>query len=120
MARYAGLLGKADDQAKYAELAKSAGTAFNSHFFDAVNATYREAGRSCKQYLSPQTAISLADELGLIPAEQVQTLVENQKHQKHNLCFCDQLSFMMARYNIASICKSTVPTHPPTATEEFR
>ena len=71
MARYAGLLGKADDQAKYAELAKSAGTAFNSHFFDAVNATYREAGRSCKQYLSPQTAISLADELGLIPAEQV-------------------------------------------------
>ena len=66
VAEYAGILGKTADQAKYAALAEAAGVAFNKHFYNAANKTYDEK-RTCGEYLSPQTKISLAAALDLIP-----------------------------------------------------
>ena len=76
IARYAGYLNKPADQAKYSKLATNAATAFNTHFFDAANKTYREPGRTCGEYLSPQTTISLASELGIIPAEHHDAVID--------------------------------------------
>ena len=53
--------------------------------------TYDEPGRNCKEYLSPQTTISLAAELGVIPPEHeekvIQTLVDDiASHDWHLNC----------------------------------
>ena len=42
---YAGILGKAADEKKYADLATTVAADFNKHFFSAANATYEEPGR---------------------------------------------------------------------------
>ena len=66
VAEYAGILGKTADQEKYSGLATAAGEAFNKHFYKAASHTYDE-NRTCGEYLSPQTTISLAAALNLIP-----------------------------------------------------
>ena len=88
---YAGILGKPADEKKYGDLATTAAADFNKHFFNAANATYEEPGRTCKEYLSTQTMISLASELGVIPAEHhdavIQTLVDDiASHDWHLNC----------------------------------
>jgi len=81
VARYAGILGHTADQSRYQGLADGAALAFNKAFFNPEKATYEEPGRTCAEYLSPQTTISLAAELGVIPAEHeaavIQTLVDD-------------------------------------------
>jgi alpha-L-rhamnosidase len=55
--------------------------AFNNLFFDEANATYREPNKNYGGALSPQTTISLAWQLGVIPeahkAAVVETLVDD-------------------------------------------
>ena len=70
VAEYAGILGKTADQKKYSGLATAAGEAFNKHFYKAASHTYDE-NRTCGEYLSPQTMISLAAALNLIPEADV-------------------------------------------------
>jgi alpha-L-rhamnosidase len=81
VARYAQILGKSADHARYSKLAANAAVAFNAAFYDAENKTYAEPGRSCQEYLSPQTRIALANALGVIPAVDksavIQTLVDD-------------------------------------------
>ena len=91
VSRYAGILGKAADQKKYGDLATQVAADFNKHFFNAANATYEEPGRTCHEFLSTQTMISLASELGVIPAEHeaavIQTLVDDiAAHDWHLDC----------------------------------
>ena len=75
VAEYAGILGKTADQKKYAQLAEAAGLAYNKHFYDAGNKTYDET-RTCGEYLSPQTKISLAAALDLIPADDYDAVID--------------------------------------------
>jgi len=75
VARYAGILGKTSDQQRYTKLAEAAEIAFNKVFYDPVNKTYRE-NRTCGEYLSPQTTISLAAQLNLIPTEDYDAVID--------------------------------------------
>ena len=77
VARYAGILGHAADQAKYSKLAASAAVTFQKTFYNAKAKTYDEPGRKCAEYLSPQTTISLADELGVIPAADKKAVINS-------------------------------------------
>ena len=66
VAKYAGILGKAADQQRYSKLADAAAVRFNDVFYDPKAKTYTEK-RTCGEYLSPQTMISLAAHLQIIP-----------------------------------------------------
>jgi alpha-L-rhamnosidase len=88
VSRYAGILGHTEDQKKYADLAAAVTDQFNKHFFNAANATYEEPGRQCGEYLGVQATISLAYELGVIPPEHeeavINTLVDDiARHDWH-------------------------------------
>lgn len=88
MAEYAGILGKTSDQQKYTDLATEAASAYQKHFYNATGKTYDET-RVCGEYLSPQTKISLAATLGIIPSEDydavMDTLVEDIANQDWHL-----------------------------------
>jgi alpha-L-rhamnosidase len=68
VSRYARLLGHPADEAKYKKVAEAAADSFVRHFYNDANKTFAEPNRTCGQYLSPQTAISLGNELGLVPS----------------------------------------------------
>lgn len=80
MSRYAGILGHSSDEAMFGSLATNVSNAFVSRFFDAANATFREPGRNCSEELTPQTTISLATTLGLVPAEHQAAVTETLVH----------------------------------------
>eukprot|EP01004_Peranema_trichophorum_P002698 NODE_1736_length_1831_cov_65.029859_g1473_i0.p1 GENE.NODE_1736_length_1831_cov_65.029859_g1473_i0~~NODE_1736_length_1831_cov_65.029859_g1473_i0.p1 ORF type:complete len:488 (+),score=93.46 NODE_1736_length_1831_cov_65.029859_g1473_i0:103-1464(+) len=81
VARYANLLSRTQDSVKYARYAEQVSNAFNTHFYDPVAKTYREANRSRPtQFLGPQTCISLADNLGLIPSKDRDEVMNNLIH----------------------------------------
>lgn len=75
VAEYAGILGKTADQQKYSQLAEAASVAFNKHFYRPAEKTYDE-NRTCGEYLSPQTKISLAAALDLIPAADYDAVID--------------------------------------------
>jgi alpha-L-rhamnosidase len=106
MARYALLLRHQSDYNRYAALAANATHAFQNHFFDSENATYRESGRTCKQYLSAQTAISLASELGVIPAEHydavIATLVQDVARRGYHL----DVGIIGVKYLLSTLSKA--------------
>lgn len=81
VARYAATLSKTADAVRYGNMVSNASKAFMRHFYDTENKTFRETNRACTQYLSPQTSISLAHELGLLPsadtAQVTQQLVDS-------------------------------------------
>ena len=89
VARYAQILGKVADHQRYSKLATAVAAEFNAQFYDAANKTYREQGRGCSEYLSPQTMISLASHLELIPpadaAAVAETLVNDVAAQDWHL-----------------------------------
>ena len=76
VAKYAHILGHADDYAKYSKLAEAAAVAYNAAFYDPVKKTYTEK-RGCKEFLSPQTLISLSAALGVIPAADYDAVIDN-------------------------------------------
>lgn len=76
-ARYAGILGKTADASRYSTLATNVSATFNAHFYDKAGKTYTEPGRTCGEYLGPQTTISLAAELGLIPEADYDAVIDN-------------------------------------------
>jgi hypothetical protein len=71
MARRAKDLGFTADATRFSDIAEEAAATFQKKFYNSTAKTYDEPGREtyCRQYLSPQTTISLADELGVIPVE---------------------------------------------------
>eukprot|EP00656_Telonema_subtile_P053457 TRINITY_DN7765_c0_g1_i1.p2 TRINITY_DN7765_c0_g1~~TRINITY_DN7765_c0_g1_i1.p2 ORF type:complete len:371 (+),score=51.51 TRINITY_DN7765_c0_g1_i1:1763-2875(+) len=77
VARYAGILGKLDDQKRYNDLHTQATQTFQNTFYNAASHTYAEPGRKCGEFLSPQTTISLADTLGVIPAEDREAVMDS-------------------------------------------
>lgn len=77
MARHAAILGHTDDQAKYSALAASVAAAFYKHFYDATAKTFREPNRTCNEYLSVQTLISLAAALDVIPMDDYDAVIDN-------------------------------------------
>lgn len=77
VARYAGILGKQTDQARYSALAESVAAAYNTHFYDPVKKTYFEGNRTCGESLSVQTLISLAAALDVIPAADYDAVIDN-------------------------------------------
>ena len=76
-ARYAGILGKPADASRYSTMATNVSATFNAHFYDKAGKTYTEPGRTCGEYLGPQTTISLAAELGLIPEADYDAVIDN-------------------------------------------
>jgi alpha-L-rhamnosidase len=74
---YAALLGHEDDAVRYAAVAANTSQSFVRHFYDATAKTFREPDRNCTQYLSPQTSISLGNELGLVPAGDEEPVMKN-------------------------------------------
>lgn len=77
MARYAGILGKPNDETRYSALAASAVDAFNRNFYDATRKTYVENNRTCGERLSVQTLISLAAALDIIPTADFDAVMDN-------------------------------------------
>lgn len=77
IARYASILGKADDAAMYSQLAVNLTTRFNQHFYNATKKTYDEPNRQAKEYLGPQATISLAAALNLIPPGDKEKVIGN-------------------------------------------
>jgi len=80
MAKMSKRLGHATDQAEYEQLEAQVAAAFNAKFFNKTGATYYEYGRTAKEYLSPQTCISLAMELGVIPADSLEDVMKTLVH----------------------------------------
>lgn len=77
LCKYALLLEHADDYKHYSGILAPLPAAFNARLFDAANATYIEPGRSSNaQQLSVQTTISLAYQLGVIPDEHLDTVID--------------------------------------------
>ena len=69
MARFAGILGKPADAAKYAALDKAVSAEFVKRFYVPENKTFFEPNRPAgDEELTVQTCISLASSLGLVPA----------------------------------------------------
>ena len=89
MAQTAARLQRHDDAARYEAILAPLASAFNKRFFDASNATYREPARNYGGSLSPQTTISLAWHLGVIPADHraavIQTLVDDVAAHDYHL-----------------------------------
>jgi alpha-L-rhamnosidase len=89
MTKVAARLGHTEDAARYGAVLAPLSAAFNSRFFDAKNSTYREPNRHYGGALSPQTTISLAWQLGVIPEEHkaavVQTLVDDVASRDYHL-----------------------------------
>ena len=79
MARHAATLGYAADAARYGGLATQVAATFQATFYDTVKKTYFEPNHEsyCSQYLSPQTIISLADTLGLVPVADREAVMDN-------------------------------------------
>eukprot|EP00043_Microstomoeca_roanoka_P006639 m.64551 g.64551 ORF g.64551 m.64551 type:complete len:1035 (+) comp13499_c0_seq1:75-3179(+) len=78
VAKMAARLGITNDAQKYSDLASSVGAAFNRHFYDSTAKIYNETGRPASaEYLSIQTCISLANDLGLIPPEDYDDVMRN-------------------------------------------
>ena len=76
MAKYAQILGKQEDFTKYSKLATDAAAAYNNRFYDPVGKMYTEK-RTCGEYLSPQTMISLSAALGVIPTADYDAVIDN-------------------------------------------
>ena len=89
MVKQATLLGHHDDAARYSAALAPLPAAWNKHFFDEANATYREPNKNYGGALSPQTTISLAWQLGVIPEEHkarvAQTLVDDVASHGYHL-----------------------------------
>ena len=87
--KYATILGKHDDAARYADVLAPLPAAFNQLFFDKGNATYREPNKNYGGALSPQTTISLAWQLDVIPesakAAVLQTLLNDVASHGYHL-----------------------------------
>lgn len=87
--KYAALLGHHADVARYSAVLQPLPAAFNALFFDEANATYREPNKDYGGALSPQTTISLAWQLGVIPEAHkvavVRTLVEDVASHGYHL-----------------------------------
>ena len=74
--RYADLLGHTGDAARYSTIAANVSASFVRHFYDPAAKTFREI-RNCSQYLSPQTSISLGNDLGLVPKGDEETVMQS-------------------------------------------
>eukprot|EP01051_Picozoa_sp_SAG22_P021791 SAG22_NODE_4957_length_1123_cov_0.965820_2_plen_203_part_00 len=89
VAEVAARLGHHADAARYAGLAALLPAAFNKHYFVAGNATHKATYREPHRPLSPQMAISLAWQLGVVPAahkaEVIQSLVDDVAAQGYHL-----------------------------------
>jgi hypothetical protein len=73
---YSRLLGHADDTMRYSAVAANVSAKFVHHFYDTQAKTFREV-RNCTQYLSPQTSISLGNDLGLVPTDDEEDVMRN-------------------------------------------
>ena len=88
MVKYALRLGKSEDAERYAAILAPLPAAFNKHFFDSANATYTEI-RWDGYRIDPQTTISLAWHLRVVPEEHqvavIQTLVDDIAAHNYHL-----------------------------------
>ena len=75
LAKYAQILGYDDDAAKYSELDKNISASFVKAYYDPVNKIFYEP--TIAQDNTLQTAISLASQIGLVPAADAAAVFQN-------------------------------------------